>query len=270
MIEGASTRNQHKPPAFSLDVQEIPKMQAVAFIRQYHYSKVMPRLNKYFMGFFVDGQLSGVVVLGWGTQPLQTIRKLFSRHDLKTMDYIEIGKMCFLPGFNSTKYFGSIVISQLVKWLRCNTNFLYLYTLADGIMGKCGYVYQASNFQYVGSFTTSVYRDQATGEKIHPRSARLLLEENAAFDGVKKRHWLTHGYCRYKGIDKINGRMFRYLYPLTKEGRRILAAYPEYAGLPYPKDRDLAFSVRVDYKKYLPIPQPQFNKEVCRFNVQKY
>ena len=74
MIEGASTGKRHKPPALSLDVREIPKMQAVAFIRQYHYSKVMPRLNKYFVGFFVGGQLSGVVVLGWGTQPLQTIR----------------------------------------------------------------------------------------------------------------------------------------------------------------------------------------------------
>ena len=30
-------------------------------------------------------------------------------------------------------------------------------------MGKCGYVYQASNFHYVGSFTTSVYRDSLTG-----------------------------------------------------------------------------------------------------------
>ena len=91
--------------------------------------------------------------------------------------------MCFLPDFNDTQCFGSIVISQMVKWLKANTRYLYLYTLADGIMGKCGYVYQASNFQYVGSFTTSVYRDSLTGEKIHPRSARLLLEENAAFDG---------------------------------------------------------------------------------------
>ena len=34
-----------------------------------------------------------VVVLGWGTQPLQTIRKLFPCHVLRTTDYIEIGKI---------------------------------------------------------------------------------------------------------------------------------------------------------------------------------
>lgn len=251
-------------------IQEIPKEQAVTFIQQYHYSKVMPRLNKFFLGFFMEGRLSGVVALGWGTQPLQTIRKLFPLHVLMTTDYIEIGKMCFLPGCNNTQYFGSLVISQMVKWLKANTRYLYLYTLADGIMGKCGYVYQASNFQYVGSFTTSVYRDSLTGEKIHPRSARLLLEENAAFDGVAKRYWLTFGYCQYKGIEKINGRMFRYLYPLTKRGRRILQSYPEYQGLAYPKDKDLFYSMRSAPGTYIPIPQPQFNKEVCQFNVQRY
>ena len=177
-------------------IQEIPKEQAVTFIQQYHYSKVMPRLNKFFLGFFMEGRLSGVVALGWGTQPLQTIRKLFPLHVLKTTDYIEIGKMCFLPGCNNTQYFGSLVISQMVKWLKANTRYLYLYTLADGIMGKCGYVYQASNFHYVVSFTTSVYRDSLTGEKIHPRSARILLEENAAFDGVARRYWLTFNYCQ--------------------------------------------------------------------------
>ncbi|WP_070043244.1 hypothetical protein [Robinsoniella peoriensis] len=253
-----------------LTVREIDKEQTVTFIRRYHYSKVMPRLNKYFLGFFMESRLCGVVVLGWGTQPLQTIRKIFYRHSLVTADYIEIGKMCFLPEFNGTKCFGSLVISHLVKWLKANTCHLFLYTLADGIMGKCGYVYQASNFRYAGSFTTSVYRDSVTGEKIHPRSARVLLTENAAFDGVAKRHWLTYGYCQYKGIDKINGRMFRYLYPLTKEAGKLLQAYPDYAGLKNPKDRDLFFSLRTGPGQYRPIPQPQFNKEVCQFNVQKY
>ena len=257
-------------PKPRLEVCEIDKEQALAFIRQYHYSKVMPRLNRHYLGFSMEGRLSGVVVLGWGTQPLQTIRKILPRHRLLTTDYIEIGKMCFLPELNGTQCFGSLVISHLVKWLKANTRYLFLYTLADGIMGKCGYVYQAGNFRYAGSFTTSVYRDSVTGEKIHPRSARLLLEENAAYDGVEKRHWLTFRYCQYRGIEKINGRMFRYLYPLTREARKILQGYPEYAGLSYPKDRDLCFTLRTGPGQYRPIPQPQFNKEVCQFNVQKY
>jgi len=53
-----------------------------------------------------------------------------------------------------------------------------LYTLADGIVGRIGYVYQASNFLYGGFFWTDVYMG-ADGEKIHPRSARNLCKENA-------------------------------------------------------------------------------------------
>ena len=257
----------HKKAAVT--VQKIDPDTAVAFIRRYHYSKVLPRLNKYYLGFFEGGHLSGVALLGWGTQPLQTIRKIFPAHDLTTASYVEIGKMCFLPEKNHTGYFGSLALSALTRWVRDNTGCLFLYTLADGIMGKCGYMYQASNFRYLGHFTTSVYRDSATGEKIHPRSARLLLEENAAFDGVKKRHWLTYGYCQHKGIDKINGRMFRYLYPLDSRGRELLKEYPEYRGLKNPKEKDLVFTMRTAPGVYAPIPQPEFNRDVCQFNTQK-
>ena len=231
MSPGRNDRTSgQRGPKLSLTIQEIPKEQAVSFIRMYHYSKIMPRLTKYYLGFYTSGELTGVVTLGWGTQPLQTIRKVFPRHKLQSADYLEIGKMCFTPAMNGNRYFGSRALSLLVKWLRAHTCCLFLYTLADGIMGKCGYVYQAANFHYLGSFSTSVYRCTATGEKIHPRSARLLLEENAAFDGVKKRHWLTYGYCQHKGIEKINGRMFRYLYPLDSRGRKALKGVP---GIPW-------------------------------------
>ena len=258
----------HKKAAVT--VQKIDPETAVAFIRRYHYSKVLPRLNKHYLGFFEGGQLSGVALLGWGTQPLQTIRKIFPAHDLTTASYVEIGKMCFLPEKNHTGYFGSLALSALIKWVRDNTGCLFLYTLADGIMGKCGYVYQAANFRYLGHFTTSVYRDTATGEKIHPRSAGQLLSENAALEGVAKKNWLTHEFCAAKGIEKINGRMFRYIYPLTGEAKKILNSYPQYNAMPYPKDRNLYFAVRTGQRQYRQIPPPRFDRDVCRYNPQKY
>ena len=63
-----------------------------------------------------------MVTLGWGTQPLQTIKKIFNEENVKTTDYLEIGKMCFLPEMNDTKCFGSIVVSKLVKWMKENTD----------------------------------------------------------------------------------------------------------------------------------------------------
>ena len=153
---------------------------------------------------------------------------------------------------------------QLKKVATITTFSIYLYTIL------CGYMYQASNFRYLGHFTTSVYRDSATGEKIHPRSAGQLLAENAALEGVKKKCWLTYDFCAAKGIEKINGRMFRYIYPLTVEAKNILNSYPQYTGLPRPKDKDLYFAVRTGQRQYTQIAQPRFNRDICRYNPQKY
>ena len=252
-----------------MDIQEIPKEIAIDFVKKYHYSKIMPRLTKFYLGFFENGKLCGVVTLGWGTQPLQMIKKIFHKHELKSTDYLEIGKMCFLPSYNNNQYFGSQVCSELVKWMKNNTSCLFLYTLADGIMGKCGYVYQASNFRYIGDFKTSVYMDVNTGEKIHPRSAKQLCIENAEFEGKPKVYWLTDTFCKHKGIDKINGLMFRYIYPLNRKAKCMLSQYPEYRGLKNPKDDALIFEKRVAKGKFERINQPNFNMNVFNHNYQK-
>ena len=110
----------------------------------------------------------------------------------------------------------------------------------------------------------------ATGEKIHPWSAGQLLKENAALEGVQKKCWLSHEFCAAKGIEKINGRMFRYIYPLQKQARKILDSYPQYQGLHYPKEKDLFFARQTGERQYIQIAQPTFNRDVCQYNPQSY
>lgn len=247
-------------------IKEIDKAFATHFVQRFHYSQIMPRLTKYYLGIYNGDALCGVVTLGWGTQPLQTIKKLFPNSDYVTADYLEIGKMCFTPQMNGGN-FGSMALSKLVQWCRKNTDIQFLYTLADGIMGKCGYVYQASNFRYIGNFKTSVYMDIHTGEKIHPRSAKALCEENAEWEGKEKVFWLTDDFCKYKGIDKINGLMFRYIYPMNKKSQKILDE--NYSILPNPKDCDLKFEKRVSKGVFQEIEQPSFNMRIFNHNYQK-
>lgn len=251
-------------------IEEIDKNEAITFIQRYHYSKILPRLTKHYLGFYNENGLIGVVTLGWGTQPKQTIKKILYKDDVTTGNYIEIGKMCFSPFLNNNAQSGSQILSHLVKWLKRNTEYNFLYTLADGIMGKCGYVYQASNFRYIGQFETSVYRDKNTGEKIHPRSAKQLCIENADFEGKEKVFWLTHDFCEYKGIDKINGLMFRYIYPLNKQAKKRIEKYEEYNKLSNPKNDDLKFKKRIAKGKFQEICQPDFDMNVFTHNYQKY
>jgi hypothetical protein len=260
----------------NLYIKEIEnKNTAIDFVQSYHYSKILPRITKNYLGIYGDENvLKGVVTLGWGTQPKQSLYKMFYKHTnvLDTKDYIEIGKMCFLPEYNGTKNFGSYSMKLVSDWVKENLKHVgFLYTLADGIMGKCGFVYQASNFIYLGSFKTSVYMFRKTGEKLHPRSAKEILKENAIYDGVVKRFWLTHEFCEYKGIDKINGLMFRYMHPLTKDAKKIILDYPEYKNIPYPKEKDLLFERRVSSGKFEKLTEvPKFNMNIFENNFQKY
>jgi hypothetical protein len=119
---------------------------------------------------------------------------------LTPADYYEIGKMCMHD--DEPKNSETQMLSAVMKWCRDNTNIRLLYTLADGIMGKCGYVYQAFNFKYGGSFKTAIYMSDK-GEKIHPRTTRHLCVENGQFNGEKIGNIseLTIEFMKHKGIN---------------------------------------------------------------------
>lgn len=232
---------------YFFDVKEIDKTIAIDFIQERHYSKVMPRLTKHWLGFFYEGELVGVLTLGWGTQPLQTIKKLFP--NLVSEDYYEIGKMCMddkMPRNSESQ-----MISSAVRWMKKNLpEKKFLYTWADGIVGKVGYVYQASNFQYGGFIWTDIYISP-TGEKIHPRSSKALLQENAQFLGKEKLFWMTPDFMKIKGIRRIRGKQFRYIYPLTKESKKILTEGSTVEwNLDYPKEQNLLWKEQVEKGKY--------------------
>ena len=232
---------------YFFDVKEIDKKIAIDFIQERHYSKVLPRLTKHWLGFFYEGKLVGVLTLGWGTQPLQTIKKLFP--NLVSEDYYEIGKMCMddkMPRNSESQ-----MISSVVRWMKKNLpEKKFLYTWADGIVGKVGYVYQASNFQYGGFIWTDIYISPS-GEKIHPRSSKSLLKENADFLGKEKLFWMTPDFMKLKGIRRIRGKQFRYIYPLNKEAKKILqkSSTVEWS-LSYPKALDLQWKEQLEKGKY--------------------
>ncbi len=241
----------------------------------------MPKLTKHWLGVYKGEDLVGVITLGWGTKPMHTIQKIVSK-DLGSRDYYEIGKMCMLdsePRNSETQ-----MLSQVVKWIKQNQpQVSFLYTLADGIMGKCGYVYQAANFYYGGEYWTDSYMS-SKGEKVHPRTTRQLCKDNWKWhydedsigfkqsfkdnhdnkvqefhSGVRSKapkeqvFWLTPEFMNHLGMKKIKGKMFRYIYPLSKKAKKILKKsevdWKIGTGV-YPKDDSLQWRTMVARKKY--------------------
>lgn len=246
-------------------IKEITRFDAVEFIQKFHYSPVMPSITKHFLGFFLNNNIKGVITLGWGTQPRQTINKLFP--GLESKDYYEIGKMCMDE--DMPKNSESQMISCAIKWLKKNhPTVSFLYTMADGIMGKCGYVYQASNFYFGEKYWTDVYLME-NGEKLHPRSTKSLLVENAKFSGKKKLFWFTTDYMKHKGIKKIKGYMFRYIYPLNEKAKKLMKNGSSLDwSLNYPKDSSLEWIDATDAKNKIKIKKPAFTFEKAKYNLK--
>ena len=260
---------------YDFEIKEISRFDSTELIQTYHYSKIMPRLTKHFLGCFLGDEMVGVLTLGWGTQPKGTIGKLFD--GLDTKDYYEIGKMCMKP--EMPKNSESQMLSGVVKWMKehCPEK-KFLYTWADGIMGKPGYVYQAANFLYGGFIWTQIYISDK-GEKIHPRSSRRLCDENVKFklerepnffEGKKgeRIYWLTQDFLDHKSISKIHGKQFRYILPLNKKSRKLLKKSKVEWNLNYPKGVDLIWNKSTKEGKKQLDGMPNIDSDVTEYNTK--
>ena len=56
-------------------IEIIPIALAISFVKQHHYSKIMPRITKISFGGYENNRLVGIMTLGYGTRPLHTIKK---------------------------------------------------------------------------------------------------------------------------------------------------------------------------------------------------
>jgi len=210
-----------------MEIEIINTKIAKRFVAKYHYAVVCPPISKISYGLFNNSQLVGVIIFGFGTRPQHTIKKLFP--SLSTKDYLEINRLCVLDEMprNTESQFISLAINQIRKSF---LNIKLIFSWADGLRGKPGYIYQASNFLY-GGFIWSQFYTTKSGEVIHPR---LMITRFGRRDKKIQREL---------GLTKIYGYQFRYIKFLCshKEQKRLLKESPFNWEQKYPKDKDLKF-----------------------------
>lgn len=251
-----------------MEIIQINKQQASEFIARYHYRKIMPKLNKVFYGGFIEDRIVAVITFGWGTQPLNTIKKMFP--SLVSNDYFEIGRLCLLDELprNSESEFMSKVFNLLKNDY---PNLKVIFSWSDGIMGKPGFVYQASNFWYAGKITTDVYITKE-GYLIHPRSAKKLLEVNAKYIGREKLCWLTNDFLKLNSIIRLKGYQFKYLMFLTghKETKSLIKEAICPINKEYPKMKDIKFfTMDYDTGKYKESVFPNYKETLNAGEVSR-
>jgi hypothetical protein len=219
-----------------LEIKTISKIEAIELIFANHYSKIMPKLTEHYLGGFIDDDLVGVITLGWGVRPVHTIKLLFP--SLSSKDYYEIGKMCMRE--DMPKNSESVFLSRTIDWIKTNTPACkVLFTWADGILGKPGYVYQASNFLYGGYIWTDLYIT-AEGEKVHPRTSQAINKRTTNTD-KKYGSRPNRDELQRMGWRHFRGKQFRYVYfTCDKRTRKSLLNESTVKwDQPYPKAAEL-------------------------------
>lgn len=198
----------------------------------------MPKLTEHYLGGYIDKKLVGVITLGWGVRPVHTIKKLFP--SLLTKDYYEIGKMCMLEEMPTNSE--SVFLSRTIRWIEKNTDVKLLFTWADGVLGKPGYIYQAANFLYGGFIWTDLYISD-TGEKIHPRTSQGITKKTSA---VKVGHRPNKDFLKKHGWSHCKGKQFRYMYLTCNaaDKKRLLNESTVVWCRTYPKGNDLEWKVK--------------------------
>jgi hypothetical protein len=239
-------------------IKEIYKNEALSMIQKHHYSNILPKLNKYFLGFYLNDELVGVVTLGWGTRPLHTIKKIFP--SLETKDYLEIGRMCMTD--DMPKNSESQMLSQLIKWIKINLpNIKVLFTWADGMLGKVGYVYQASNFLYAGFSITDFYMKD--GIKLHPRQMKsMLIPEGQKDNRITVRPTIEQ--CNTLNISHYRGKQFKYIYFIcdNKTRKQLKSECLYDLSINYPKENDLSWKKKNYNGKWIECEKPPYISDI--------
>ena len=246
---------------YNYEIKLLNKNEALEMVQKYHYSNSLPKLNKYFVGFYLKNSLVGLITLGWGTRPLHTIQKLFP--SLTTKDYFEIGRMCMTNEMPRNSE--SQMISQLVKWLKMtHPEIKVLFTWADGMLGKCGYVYQSCSFLYAGYFVTDIYMKD--GIKIHPRQTRALFRES--IEDKRKTIRPTLEQMNELNIQHFRGKQYKYLCFLCSktEKKRLMKECLVDLSFNYPKDDDLLWKVKTDMGGWKESTKPPYKTDVSQDN----
>jgi hypothetical protein len=205
-------------------------------IRNNHYSKTTTPGTKWTLGVFDNGVIKGVIQLGKGVQPKATMEFV---EDTQMNQFLELNRLwlCDSLGKNSE----SKVLGLMFKWIKENDKDVkWLITFADGVMGKVGTIYQATNWIYTGYNKTGGLWITKDGVRLHNLHLYFKLENT-------KRETIEREYGT--PLYRVIGGQFRYYYFLDKEWKSKLKREV----LPYPKIDNI--------KDYIVVKKSNFTNE---------
>ena len=107
----------------------------------------------------------------------------------------------------------SMAISLCNKWLRQNTDIKWLLSFSDGKEGNVGYIYQATNWKYLGYIISDSFYE-LDGEYLHNVTAWHRYKEKHP---LRETHTTDQIIClNFDNVCKIKCKQHIYVFPLYK------------------------------------------------------
>ncbi len=128
-----------------IELKIIPNSEAKQFMQKYHYTKSCPK-STYALGFYYNNQLCTMIVYGQPSN-FNLAKSLWEGgNEQECLELLRLFSFDWCP-----KNIESYCISKSIKWLKQNhPEIKILVSYADTSVGHVGYIYQASNWLYIG------------------------------------------------------------------------------------------------------------------------
>lgn len=222
-------------------VKEIASKLAKEMVKKYHYSGKIIHNSLINLGVFKDDELVGCLQYGYPLNHKKTSDKIHK--DYKMM---ELNRMVMID--SEPRNSESQAIAVCHKWLRENTDLDYILSFSDGKEGNVGYIYQATNWTYIGYLLSDSFFE-LDGNILHSITAWHRYKEKHP---LKETHTTKEILCKtFNNVKRITSKQYIYLFPLKKRVK-----FP-FEAKPYPKkDKEIKIISECVYKDengvYLP------------------
>lgn len=211
-----------------LYVATIPSWLARTIIAARHYSKRFVNNSYLNLGVFAGRELVGVLQFGYALNPASGAQVV---HGTGNREYMELNRMWVHD--SQPRNTESRVISYALRLIkRIYPTVRWVQSFADERCGRAGVVYQAANFEYIGSHTTEFY--ELDGEFYH----RIAM--TAGHRGGNRGEHLRMNKDRVK---RHLIRQYRYIYFVDARARQSLNL-KRFHFQPFPKHGALADKFR--------------------------
>lgn len=191
-------------------VKEIDAKPAREIVKKYHYSGKVVSNSDIHLGVFRDSILVGCLQFGSSMNKKKTPKKIVEGSDGEDMRELNRMVMADSEPRNSE----SMAISLCFKWLkRFRKDIKWLLSFSDGKEENVGYIYQATNWNYIGYLLSDSFYE-LDKNIVHNVTVWHRYKEKHVDRDVKTTDEIL--FDNFSNVSKITSKQHVYVYALNK------------------------------------------------------